>query len=85
MLRNPRRSVMGIQIKAEDYRDRSFIIGIDTEKVISAGLTGENTKAGFTLNAYTEAELSNPNSFSNHRNVCDFTFSPKFSNQGYRY
>ena len=35
-----------ISISASEYRDRKFICAIDTEKVLEAGFTGLNTRAG---------------------------------------
>ena len=37
---------MGIEIQPYNYLNDKFIIGIDTEKVINASFTGENTKSG---------------------------------------
>ena len=39
-------SFHNIDIPEIMYRNRKFIVGIDTEKVLSAGFTGLNTKAG---------------------------------------
>jgi len=39
-------SFHNIDIPEAMYRNRKFIVGIDTEKVLSAGFTGLNTKAG---------------------------------------
>ena len=36
----------GIDMIAQEYRSHKFIIGIDTEKILEAGFTGINTKAG---------------------------------------
>ena len=36
----------GVNIIAREYRSHKFIIGIDTEKILEAGFTGINTKAG---------------------------------------
>ena len=36
----------GIDVIAQEYRSHKFIIGIDTEKILEAGWTGINTKAG---------------------------------------
>ena len=36
----------GVDIIAAEYRSHKFIIGIDTEKILEAGFTGINTKAG---------------------------------------
>ena len=33
-------------ITDDTYRNNNFIIGVDTEKVLAAGFTGLNTKAG---------------------------------------
>ena len=38
-----------MDIQADTYRNRKFILAIDTEKVLSAGFTGLNTKAGDLL------------------------------------
>ena len=38
-----------IDITENEYRNRKFIVGIDTEKVLAAGFTGLNTKAGDLL------------------------------------
>ena len=35
-----------VAITDEQYRNDHFIIGIDTEKILEAGFTGLNTKAG---------------------------------------
>jgi hypothetical protein len=35
-----------VAINAEQYRNDKFIIGIDTEKILEAGFTGLNTRAG---------------------------------------
>ena len=55
----------GINIKPEDYRDSKFIIGIDCEKVVQAGFTGENTKAGSLLTI----KLKQPGTKGNGRQV----------------
>ena len=36
----------GVDIISQAYRSHKFIIGIDTEKILEAGFTGINTKAG---------------------------------------
>ena len=36
----------GVNIRYFDYRSCKFIVGIDTEKILEAGFTGLNTKAG---------------------------------------
>jgi hypothetical protein len=36
----------GVNIIAREYRSHKFIIGIDLEKILEAGFTGINTKAG---------------------------------------
>ena len=36
----------GVDMIAQEYRSHKFIIGIDTEKILEAGFTGINTKAG---------------------------------------
>ena len=35
-----------VAITDEQYRNDHFIIGVDTEKILEAGFTGLNTKAG---------------------------------------
>ena len=42
-------SFHGINIKPWVYKDSNVIIGIDTEKVVQAGFTADNTKAGSLL------------------------------------
>ena len=39
-------SFHGVDIYPLEYRSHKFIIGIDTEKILEAGFTGINTKAG---------------------------------------
>ena len=39
-------SVHNFDINVRDYRDDKFILAIDTEKVLDAGWTGLNTRAG---------------------------------------
>ena len=36
----------GVDINSLEYRSHKFIVGIDCEKVLEAGWTGINTKAG---------------------------------------
>ena len=36
----------GVDILPLEYRSHKFIVGIDTEKILEAGFTGMNTKAG---------------------------------------
>jgi len=38
--------VHSFDITSVQYRDNKFVLGIDTEKVLEAGFTGLNTKAG---------------------------------------
>ena len=40
----------GFDIDALEYRDYKFIIGVDMERVLEAGFTGMNTRAGDILN-----------------------------------
>jgi hypothetical protein len=35
-----------VALNAEQYRNDKFIIGVDTEKILEAGFTGLNTRAG---------------------------------------
>ena len=37
---------MLMDIRADEYRDNKFVIGIDTEKVLGASFSGYNAKAG---------------------------------------
>ena len=39
-------SYHSVAISAEQYRNDHVIIGVDTEKILEAGFTGLNTKAG---------------------------------------
>ena len=39
-------SFHSIDISAQEYKTTKYIVGIDTEKVLAAGFTGLNTKAG---------------------------------------
>lgn len=43
-------SVHNFDISGLEYRDHKLILGIDTEKVLEAGYTGLNTRAGDLLN-----------------------------------
>ena len=36
----------GVDMIAQEYRSHKFVIGIDSEKILEAGFTGINTKAG---------------------------------------
>ena len=38
-----------LDLTPDQYRNDKFIIGVDTEKILSAGFTGFNTKAGDLL------------------------------------
>jgi hypothetical protein len=38
--------ITAVAISADQYRNDHFIIGVDTEKILEAGFTGLNTKAG---------------------------------------
>jgi len=42
-------AVHNFDITATEYRDRKFVIGTDCEKVLDAGFTGINTRAGDLL------------------------------------
>ena len=56
------RKAMGIQssalhsfdISGQEYRRRSFVLGIDTETILHAALTGHNTRSGELLNIQFE-------------------------------
>jgi hypothetical protein len=39
-----------VNITAAEYQDSKFVLAIDTEKVLEAGFTGQNTRAGDILN-----------------------------------
>ena len=43
-------NVQSFDIDGHEYRDTKMIIGIDMERVLEAGFTGMNTKAGDILN-----------------------------------
>jgi len=48
-------SFHSIDINALDYRNYKYIIGLDLEKVLGAGFTGINTKAGDLLTIKTKS------------------------------
>ena len=37
-------------ISAQEYKRRSFVLGIDTETILAAAMTGHNTRSGELLN-----------------------------------
>ena len=43
-------SLHSFDIDAHEYRNYKFIMGIDMERVLEAGFTGMNTRAGDILN-----------------------------------
>ena len=54
------RKTMGIQssalhsfdLSAQEYKRRSFVLGIDTETILHATMTGHNTRSGELLNIH---------------------------------
>ena len=43
-------NIHNFDINSHEYRDHKMIIGLDTERVLEAGFTGINTRAGDILN-----------------------------------
>ena len=50
-----------VDITADAYSRGKFIIALDTEKVLAAGFTGLNTKAGDLMTIKLNSITSNPN------------------------
>ena len=48
-----------IEIGSHEYRHHKFILGIDTEKVLEAGFTGQSTKMGDILNVRFDNRSTN--------------------------
>ena len=46
IIRNPCSAFHSISILGNQYQNDKFIIGVDTEKILEAGFTGLNTRAG---------------------------------------
>jgi hypothetical protein len=59
-------SYMGIDISAENYRNLKYVIGLDLEKVLQAGFTGINTKAGDLLTVKTKSRSTVSNATMMH-------------------
>ena len=57
----------GVAITPYNYRSHNQIIGIDTEKVLSAGFTGINTRAGDLMTI--KAKAINPGSFGGNNPI----------------
>jgi hypothetical protein len=62
------RKTMGVQssalhsfdISGQEYKRRSFILGIDTETILHAAFTGYNTRDGTLLNIQFDLKSSEP-------------------------
>ena len=59
-------SFHSIDINSKDYRHFKFIIGLDLEKVLQAGFTGINTKAGDLLTIKTKSLAVDNNATTMH-------------------
>ena len=60
-LGNQSSKVHGFDIDSIDYRSWKFVCGIDMEKVLDAGFTGMNTRAGDILNiSFTHKGIDPP-------------------------
>jgi len=59
-------SFHSIDINSKDYRHFKFIIGLDLEKVLQAGFTGINTKAGDLLTIKTKSLAADQNAIKMH-------------------
>ena len=59
-------SFHSIDINGPDYHQLKFIIGLDLEKVLGAGFTGINTKAGDMLTINTKSDSSTNNASKMH-------------------
>jgi hypothetical protein len=57
---------MDIDISAQNYRNLKFVIGLDLEKVLQAGFTGINTKAGDLLTVKTKSLATTDNATMMH-------------------
>ena len=52
-------SLHSFDIDSHEYRDNKFVLGTDMEKVLSAGFTGQNTRAGDILSVKFEHRDTN--------------------------
>ena len=52
--------LQSFDITGNEYRDYKFVLGFDTEKVLEAGWTGLNTRAGDLLTVKFKYNSSNP-------------------------
>ena len=59
-------SFHSIDIKGKEYHHNKFIIGLDLEKVLGAGFTGINTKAGDMLTINTKSYKTDHNATKMH-------------------
>ncbi len=57
---------MDIDISEQNYRNLKFVIGLDLEKVLQAGFTGINTKAGDLLTVKTKSLATTDNATMMH-------------------
>ena len=62
-------SVHSFDISAQRYRDDKFIIGIDTEKVLEAGWTGLNTRAGDLMRIRFDQATTETNRYPNRMRI----------------
>ena len=56
-------------IDSHEYRSYKFILGIDMERVLEAGFTGMNTKAGDILNIRFDHRDSEPTNYAHSMHV----------------
>jgi len=66
----------GVDILPLEYRSHKFIVGIDTEKILEAGFTGMNTKAGDLMTIKIKQA-----SGIDRSNICDKLFITLHSDQ----
>jgi hypothetical protein len=57
-------------ITANEYRDYKFILGFDMERVIDAGFTGMNTRAGDILNIRFDHQDTTVASYATSMHIC---------------
>ena len=62
-------NVQSFDIDGHEYRDTKMIIGIDMERVLEAGFTGMNTKAGDILNIRFDHKSGTPSEYAHSMHV----------------
>ena len=62
-------SFHNIDIRPYEYQTRKFIVGIDTEKVLAAGFTGLNTKAGDLMTIKVKHTTTNTGIFADKMHI----------------